>query len=98
MSRLPWRADLTRATCVLPVVAFGFIFAGAVRADSVANPPRRLAIVSAAADGGDDRERLRYAIADAEMVAATLRDVGGTSEDERRALRKSWLSRNRRSA
>lgn len=67
------------AFLVFAAVVLPSLHAGALHAE---DGRRRLALVAAASDGGGERARLRYAVADAELMAAALRDVGETRGED----------------
>lgn len=56
--------------------------AGVAEASAGAPPVRRLALVAGANDGGPLRERLRYAVSDAERTAQVLQRLGGVAPED----------------
>jgi hypothetical protein len=62
------------------------LLASAWRPLAGAEAIRRLALVIGANDGGPGRERLRYAVSDAQAVIQVLENLGGVAADDSRLL------------
>ncbi len=80
MRRTPWRFLLIAALLLAAADPLG----GAHEPGSGAR--RRLSLVIGANDGGQGRERLRYAVADAKSMIHVLESLGGVSPDDSRLL------------
>jgi hypothetical protein len=58
------------------------LYAGDKAQDQDRNIIKRYAVVMGANDGGKDRVRLRYAVADAKAMSQVLQDLGGVMEED----------------
>ncbi len=71
---------------LLALIAIFFIGSTLYAGDKLQEPDRniikRYAVVMGANDGGKDRVRLRYAVADAKAMSQVLQDLGGVVEED----------------
>lgn len=74
-------SPLRRRLCLLVLCLGAALVPGTVRAGGFTI--HRIALIAGASDGGPQRERLRFADADADSVARVLSELGGVRSEER---------------